>query len=942
MISQQDAHLIPDESQLINQFARGNGSVFAGAGLSIGAGLPSWEDLMRPLCATVKCPSSTSYLDIAQYYVNVHDEITLWDHIRQELSRPGVAPTGVHRELIKLPVSRIFTTNLDHLLEGAFSERGLRCDRIVTDRDLALMDSGRKSIVKLHGDLDQTASWVLTSEQYETYFSKHPGLANLLGMDLHSRTVLFLGYSFNDFDMRMILSEVDTRTEGSGRSLFAVQFNPTPLEVKEFDRRRIKVIGLRGATREERNRALQQWLEEFNRRVRESPQKQDAALHLFARDFVKSNLPPPPRCLLDRAADRERLMSGLRLRYPLIAIKGFAGVGKTSLAIEAGGICSQSRGACDADAVVFEYVVWVTAKDKPDQKKWLNDVLNEIARTTDHLALTQLPFETQEERDEKGKRVSQLLGSYKILLIIDNFETIDDQNLIDWLEQLPYPSKAIITGRSRLERIAAWSVNLGGLNSGEAAELLRQHEPLVEGEEDQTRQDLVRVTNGNPQAIKLALGLVRGRVADLKEVVQLLETAGGKPEKTFQVLFSLAWEKSSQAARRILLATPLFVGVSSIREEALAAVAGPPFADFQEGLDRCREISLLEEVDERKGYVIHPKTRELAREQLDKQSGWKDEAKLRCTRYFLDLVRQKVVRPQPDQPYWNALVGYGMDDLDPEWPSILQVMAWADEDGQEDVLVELLMLLVHYMDSRFKNLERLKYVQKAVAVLHRQGRSEEEALLRIDALGWTCVEELKLDEAYDQIYRGYEMAKGKDLQALGLAWRARVRVERRERDFERADQLIKEALAIECSPWIRFRVNMAAGDIELKRGDRNSAKAALEFYQHAEREADSYGKEGGGYQTKPRIGLAYLEMGEIAEAERKFKELSDLDKIPIARLYAEYGLALVEREKGHQSEALLMLNDIKAKIYRYTKSNLLLRLIEEQEARMEGSQAAGT
>jgi tetratricopeptide (TPR) repeat protein len=260
-------------------------------------------------------------------------------------------------------------------------------------------------------------------------------------------------------------------------------------------------------------------------------------------------------------------------------------------------------------------------------------------------------------------------------------------------------------------------------------------------------------------------------------------------------------------------------------------------------------------------------------------------------------------------------------------------MSWADADGKDEVLVKFVMLLVHYMDSRFLNVERLEFVEKAVVALHKMGRLEDEALLRIDALGWTYVEVLKLDQARQEILRGLELAQSEDLRALGLAWRARVRVERR--DFAQADELIRQAMALECSPWIKFRVNMAAGDIELKRGSRESSKAALDFYLQAERDADSYGGEGYGYQIGPRIGLAHLGVKQIKEAQRKFKDLNRLEQIPIGKLYAEYGLALVARESGNLSEARVMLNDVKAKLSRNTGPNLLLSLIREQEARMQ-------
>jgi len=57
--------------ELIEQFASGTGSVFAGAGISFGAGLPGWAKLLEPLRVEIQeCPSSASFLDVAQFYEN--------------------------------------------------------------------------------------------------------------------------------------------------------------------------------------------------------------------------------------------------------------------------------------------------------------------------------------------------------------------------------------------------------------------------------------------------------------------------------------------------------------------------------------------------------------------------------------------------------------------------------------------------------------------------------------------------------------------------------------------------------------------------------------------------------------------------------------------------------------------------------------------------------
>ncbi len=946
--------------ELINQFALGNGSVFVGAGLSMGAGLPSWAKLVEPLTQALaqeieerepRSPSDfeqwhRSLPDIAQYYENISGRPALLGHAMRTLGGRKTTPTEIHEKLINLPVQRIFTTNFDTLLETAFREHDISFQKIITHQQLALMDSSSgKLLVKLHGDLESPETLVITSNDYENYFSRHPGIANLLGMDLHTRTVLFLGYSFNDHNLRMILSQVSREAGDLRRRLFTVQFNAGLLEQREFNRRGIEVINLQ-ADLGRATEALDNWLEELMRRVRESPLRQLTTLQLFtAIGFINGNLPSRSGEFLGREAEFARVRKGLESRYPLVSIKGFAGVGKTSLAIQVGWACSLDRSKFATGAVIFEYIVWISAEGKPDQKRWLDDVLNAIAITTNS------PGITQREREEKEKQIQKILESYKTLIILDNFEVMeDDPELIEWLERIPYPSKILVTtreGRPELEPIAAWTVYLKGLELPQAVELLRRQSSL-EGMTDRNLRDLALATDGNPQVMKLAVGLAQDGMADPEEFIKQLDDPDKNPHEVFEKLFLGSWKRLLEPARQILRVTPLF-GVHSISKEALRAAAGLAPDDFSQGSYQCLKFGLLEEYNSR--YVIHPMTRAFARHRLNTHKTLKQEARRRCTEYFLEFVRDRVKRPQPEPPYWNALVRVEMvEALNPEWPSIQQVLTWADEDGQDENLVELVMLLVHYMDTQFFNLERLEYVKKAIAALQRLALQkealpckEQEALLRIDALGWTYVEVLELDRARAEICQGlktaqyFKIAQRDDLCALGRAWGARVEVEDKEKDFVKAGRLIDEARAIECSPWIRFRVNMAAGDIALKKGGWQNAEDALHFYQRAAREAESYGGEGYGYQTMPRIGLAHLELGQIKDAEQNFVELSGLEQIPIGKLYAEYGLALVELRRGNQEEAQAMLSDVKAKLSRRTKSNLnlLLRLIEDQEARMQ-------
>ncbi|HEX9941157.1 MAG TPA: SIR2 family protein [Thermoanaerobaculia bacterium] len=943
----------PIPRELIDEFSRGNGCIFVGAGLSAGAGLPSWMELVKPLAAEIEaCPPDSSLTDIAQYYVNVYGRRLLVDRLRAALDKYGIKPTEVHKVLATLPVQHFFTTNFDGLLEAAFNQRKRPFHSIVNTEDVSFMDGSTVQLVKLHGDLDHPMSIIITAEDYEKELSDGPRLADLLSHELRTRTVLFLGYSFNDIDLRIILRRSHRGNHDFRRNAFTVQFDPPAWVMEDLKRRGIIVLPLHPeAGSGGKNRALYAWLEELVRCLGSPPAGATTTFSEHQAPTARvTNHNLPPRSggpLLGRATALDRVVKGLQSRYPLITIEGFPGVGKTSLAIEVGHACAGNRNGAVQESIAFEYVVWISAKDNPDQKVWMSDVLNIIATTINPSPYTHILVDKKQE-------VDGLLRIYKTLIILDNFDTVDDKELTGWLEKIPEPSKVIITTRQVKLHQQAWSVRLRGLSSGEAKELLRRYASdvaldFVEGVSDETLQNLCEVTGGNPQLMKLTLGRARVGKVRLWEVIEGIKGSrrSRNTEELFEELLSESWKQLSEDARQILLVTPLFVGVSSIRRDPLQTATNLAPTAFDDGLAHCVQSSLLEGDLDQRQFIIHPVTRGFARTQLtEARPDVEEEARRRCSDYYLEFIKRNVIREEPKPRYWNALVSDGMDAIDAEQPIILEVMKWEDQKSREERLVEFVMLLVHYMDSRFLNAERLSYVQKAVSALEKMSgeeknalemvkRKEDEALLRIDALGWTYVEEGSLDLADREIDHGFRIAEEfareekEDLRALGLAWKARVRIE--QNDSASALELIDQALAIECNPWIKFRVNMSAGDIALKQGDSMSA---LIYYEQAEAEMKEYGPEGYGYQIDPRIGLAYLGVGRIEDAEQKFKKLWGVAQIAIGKLYAEYGLAMVAYKRGEIQSARGLMDEIKAKLSRRTTSNLLLKLIKSQEAHL--------
>jgi len=141
------------------------------------------------------------------------------------------------------------------------------------------------------------------------------------------------------------------------------------------------------------------------------------------------NLPPQYGEILGREKDIARVLEGLKLRWPLISIEGMGGMGKTILAMQIARSCLPGPAA--ALDPPFEYVVWVSAKDQPEQTLWLNEVLDTIGRVLGDSSIVKM---SSEQLTQKQIEVDQLLRSHRTLIIVDNFETIKDPALKAWIQ----------------------------------------------------------------------------------------------------------------------------------------------------------------------------------------------------------------------------------------------------------------------------------------------------------------------------------------------------------------------------------------------------------------------------------------------------------------------------------------------------------------------------
>jgi len=118
------------------------------------------------------------------------------DHlVTERIPDTRYLPGGLHKLLLELPWSDVFTTNYDTLLERTIVDERFY-QLILSAEDLP--GSAHPRIVKLHGSFPSHRPFVLTTEDYRTYPRRFAPFVNTVQQSLMENTLLLLGFSGDD------------------------------------------------------------------------------------------------------------------------------------------------------------------------------------------------------------------------------------------------------------------------------------------------------------------------------------------------------------------------------------------------------------------------------------------------------------------------------------------------------------------------------------------------------------------------------------------------------------------------------------------------------------------------------------------------------------------------------------------------------------------------
>jgi hypothetical protein len=253
--------------------------LFIGAGLSRGAGLPDWSELVAHLAdgLGIKPRQRLDYLDLAQWYLERFGRETLCRLVRDTYGHANRLPTLAHYLLMSLPVRYVITTNYDELLERALTAVKRYPVKVVHQEDVTLTGrGGGVLVVKLHGDVSHPEHIILSRDDFDEFFERRPAMTLLLEGLLLNQTFFFLGYGLRDPNFRQIYGRIARMLKNAHRRAYAATFEASgdtgEYLRKQWKQKRMDLLAIEGETLAEQEQEFLRFLDRLGDQVAlESP-----------------------------------------------------------------------------------------------------------------------------------------------------------------------------------------------------------------------------------------------------------------------------------------------------------------------------------------------------------------------------------------------------------------------------------------------------------------------------------------------------------------------------------------------------------------------------------------------------------------------------------------------------------------------------------------------
>jgi hypothetical protein len=231
--------------RLVNAAKKGSLVPFFGAGISAGAGVPTWASLLEKLGIPREFANDpyleNDALTMAELIAHEIGNDELQKELRTVMNKPRF-PTLVHYLLARLSQPVYITPNYDNLFEKAFNTvHGYEPLVVTNDADFAQynIDLEKRPVaidkavlLKIHGSAQRDGEeMILTRSQYRRHYRSNKKLFETVRSLIKTRHTLFFGFGHRDPEISRLVEDVIHQFEtgkvdtDSTPAIYSLQFD---------------------------------------------------------------------------------------------------------------------------------------------------------------------------------------------------------------------------------------------------------------------------------------------------------------------------------------------------------------------------------------------------------------------------------------------------------------------------------------------------------------------------------------------------------------------------------------------------------------------------------------------------------------------------------------------------------------------------------------------
>lgn len=233
--------------ELVKKFVKmltiNKATVFIGAGLSRASGYVDWKELLRSPAKSLglDIDREFNFAEVAEMYVQSRGNRGGFVQEIFEQLNEGILESENHHILANLPLSIIWTTNFDTLIEDTFKLKSKKCYVIKNDSGFSITDvKADVTLIKMHGDIhSHPQNIIITRDDYETYQKKLPVMTAAFQTTLSEKSILFIGFSFSDPNLQKFLGYIRSNFGDNSREHYTIMKEP---DQDEYEKRKFKLM----------------------------------------------------------------------------------------------------------------------------------------------------------------------------------------------------------------------------------------------------------------------------------------------------------------------------------------------------------------------------------------------------------------------------------------------------------------------------------------------------------------------------------------------------------------------------------------------------------------------------------------------------------------------------------------------------------------------------